>query len=163
MKITYNDKKEYVLTSEEDIFLGSLKFEKWSSSKAEITTQFGEFYNIEPKGFWGTSMGVSISEKEIAEIKMNWQGQIVIDMLENGEGMDFLLQSKSIWTSQYVLLDHQKTELLIVTPDYKWKQGHYNFKVDVNPEFTNVINETHILLTIYGVLYVMSLQGAGAA
>lgn len=90
MKIIYNDKKEYVLTSDEDIFLGSLKFEKWSSSKAEITTQFGEFYDITPKGFWGTSMIVSKSDKEFAELKMNWKGHIVIDMLGNGKGVDYL-------------------------------------------------------------------------
>ncbi len=83
MKITYNNAKEFVLTSDEEIFLGSLKLEKWSASKAQITTQFSEFYNIDKKGFWGTSICISKSDAEFAELKMNWKGQVVIDMLAN--------------------------------------------------------------------------------
>ncbi len=49
MKINYNDKKEYVLTSDEDIFLGSLKLENWTSTKAQITTQYGDFYDVASK------------------------------------------------------------------------------------------------------------------
>ncbi len=75
MKITYNNAKEFVLTSEEEIFLGSLKMEKWSSSKAQVTTQYGDFYDIEKKGFWGTSIVVIKNSVEFAELKMNWKGQ----------------------------------------------------------------------------------------
>lgn len=105
MKINYNDKKEYVLTSDEDIFLGSLKLENWTSTKAQITTQYGDFYDVASKGFWGTSIGVTKSDTEFAEIKMNWRGHIVIDMLSNGIGRDFLLKSTNIWKSQYTVFN----------------------------------------------------------
>ena len=163
MKITYTNSKEYVLTSAEDIFLGSLKFEKWSSSKAQFTTQYGEFYDAATKGFWGTSIGISKSGEEFAELKMNWKGHIVIDMLENGKNMDYLLKSKSIWKSQYTLINQQETELLIITPDYKWKKGEYNFKIDTNPHCADEIDETLVLITIYGVLYLLMMSAAAAA
>lgn len=163
MKINYNDKKEYVLTSDEDIFLGSIKFEKWSSSKAQITTQFGEFYDIASKGFWGTSIGVSRSGEEIADLKMNWTGHIVIDYAENGKVVDYLLQSNSIWKSQYSVVNTSKTEMLLLTPDYKWKKGHYNFKIDVNPEFAHEIDEPFVLIAVYAVLYLMMMQAAASA
>ena len=38
MKITYSDARKYILTAEDDTFLGSLKYENWTYSKAEITT-----------------------------------------------------------------------------------------------------------------------------
>lgn len=160
MKINYNDAKEYVLTSNEGIFLGSLKLEKWSSSKAQITTQYGDFYDIEKKGFWGTSIGVSKSDAEFAELKMNWKGQIVIDMLANEKGMDYLVKSSNMWKSQFTLFNREDIELLIFTSDYKWKKGHYDFKIDVNPHFTEQIDETLVLIATYSVLYLIMVQSA---
>ncbi|MBL7814084.1 MAG: hypothetical protein JNL70_03685 [Saprospiraceae bacterium] len=163
MKVTYSSKKEYILNSEEGTFLGSLKFEKWSSSKAQMTTQFGEFYDFLPKGFWGTSIVVSKGDSDIAELKMNWKGQIVIDMLETEQKTDYLTKSHNIWKSQYALVDPTGTELLIITPDYKWTQGHYDFKIDVNPHFTEQIDETLVLIAVYSVLYYLMMQAAAAA
>ena len=71
MKIEYSDSKKYVLKSDDDAFLGSLTFENWLASKASITTQFGEFYDIATKGFWGTSIGVTKDNVELSELKMN--------------------------------------------------------------------------------------------
>ena len=51
MKIEYSDSKKYVLKSDDDAFLGSLTFENWLGSKASITTQFGEFYNIQKSSY----------------------------------------------------------------------------------------------------------------
>ena len=162
MKITYNNAKEYILTSNEDIFLGSLKMEKWSSTKAQITTQYGDFYNIGSKGFWGTSIRIVKSDEEFAELKMNWKGQIVIDILGNGEGMDYLLKSTSIWKSQYTLFNRDDMELMVVTVDYQWKKWNYNFKIDVNPNFANVVDETLVLFATYSVLYLIMAQAAAA-
>ena len=160
MKITYTDAKEFVLTSNEEIFLGSLKMEKWSSTKAQITTQYGDFYDIEKKGFWGTSIVVLKSSEEFAELKINWKGQVVIDMLANGKGMDYMLKSTSIWKSQFTLFSREETELLIFTIDYRWKKGHYNLKIDVNPNFANEIDETLVLVATYSVLYLLMVQNA---
>lgn len=163
MKITFSDTKEYVLTSDEGLFLGSLKFEKWSSSKAQITTQFGEFYDAATKGFWGTSIAICKGGEEIAELKMNWHGHIVIDFSENGKGTDYLLKLSSLWKSQYAVLNQQGSELVLFTPDYKWKKGHYDFKIDVNPYFSDVIDEALILIATYGILYLLMMQAAATA
>ena len=141
MKITYSNAKEYVLTADDDTFLGSLKYENWSYTKAEITTQFGEFFHIRPQGFWGTSIGISKGDAEYATLKMNWKGNVVIDLLENGVGTDYLLKLNSMWKSQYALVNRQEKEILILVPDYKWKKGHYDFKIDVNPDFADSVDE----------------------
>ena len=96
MKIEYSDSKKYILKSDDNAFLGSLAFENWLGSKAIITTQFGEFYDIVTKGFWGTSIGISKNDVELSELKMNWKGEIVIDMSANDKGVDYLLKSHNL-------------------------------------------------------------------
>ena len=163
MKIEYSDSKKYVLKSDDDAFLGSLTFENWLASKASITTQFGEFYDIATKGFWGTSIGVTKDNVELSELKMNWKGEIVIDMSANGKGADYLLKSHNLWMTQFCLQSRDKKEIMIITPDYKWSKWHYNFKIEVNPDFEGVADEMLVLISIYGILYVMMMGGAGAA
>ena len=163
MKIEYSDSKKYVLKSDDDAFLGSLTFENWLASKASITTQFGEFYDIATKGFWGTSIGVTKDNVELSELKMNWKGEIVIDMSANGKGADYLLKSHNLWMSQYCLQNRDKKEIMIITPDYKWNKWHYDFKIDINPDFKDEVDEMLILISIYGIIYIMMMGGAGAA
>jgi hypothetical protein len=160
MKIIYTDSKEYVLTSDEEIFLGSLKFENWHSQKAQITTQFGDFFDIGPQGFWGTTMGITKGGDLFGDLKMNWKGHIVIDFLENGKNLDYLLKSKNMWMTQYALFNRQEKEVLILTVDYKWNKAHYNFKIDINPDFVDVADETVVLVAAYSVLYLMMAAAA---
>ncbi len=123
----------------------------------------GDFYDVASKGFWGTSIGVTKSDTEFAEIKMNWRGHIVIDMLSNGIGRDFLLKSTNIWKSQYTVFNREEAELLIFTTDYKWKKAHYDFKIDINPDFAHEIDETLVLIATYSVLYLTMVQAAATS
>lgn len=161
MRIEYSDSKKYVLKSDDNAFLGSLTFENWLSSKASITTQFGEFYNITNKGFWGTSISVSKNDVEISELKVNWKGEIVIDMFANGKSEDYLLKSHNLWMSQYCLQNRDKKQIMIITPESKWNKWDYNFKIEINPDFENIVDEMLILISIYGILYIMMMT-AGA-
>lgn len=161
MFITYTNSKEYVLNAANGTFLGNLKFESWHSYKASLTTQFAEFYDIKTKGFWGTTVVVMRNDNEFAELKMNWKGNIIIDLTENGVGVDYIVKTNSIWQSQYVLQNRQEQDLLLLIPEYKWSSGHYNFKVEVNPDFQNDVNETLILLAAYSTIYIIMMSGAG--
>ena len=163
MKITYTNSKEYVLMSAEETFLGSLKFEKWSSTKAQITTQYGEFFDVASENFWSTTIGIKKNDTTYAQLKMNWKGQIVIDLTDNGKGVDYVLKSNSIWKKQYVLQDRDENELLIINADYKWSKWDYEFNISVNPEFTNVVDETLVLIATYGILYLIMISAAAAS
>jgi hypothetical protein len=163
MKVEYSNSKEYILKSDDDAFLGKLVFENWTATKANITTQFGEFFDIATKGFWGTSMSISKSGVEFSELKMNWKGEIVIDMSANGKGEDYLLKSYNLWMSQFCLQNRDKKEIMIITPDYKWSKWHYNFKIEVNPDFKDMADEILTLISIYGILYIMMMTGAAVA
>jgi hypothetical protein len=108
-------------------------------------------------------MGISKSGVEFSELKMNWKGEIVIDMSANGKGQDYLLKSHNLWMSQYCLQNRDKKEIMIITPDYKWNKWHYNFKIEINPDFKDIADEMLILISIYGILYIMMMTGAAVA
>lgn len=163
MKVTYKDDGEYILKSDDDAFLGSLKFEGWSYSKATMMTQYGDFYTIASKGFWGTSIGISKGDFDYADLKMNWKGQIVINVLNTEDDVDYLLATTSIWKSQFSLKNRNDQEVIILTPDYKWSKWHYDFKIDINPEFKQTVDETLVLLSVYSVLYLKMIGAASGA
>ena len=162
MKITYTDNKEYVLKSDDDIFLGSLKFEGWTSSKAHFTTQYGEFYDIKTKGFWGTSIAVSKGNFDFAELKLSWKGHIVIDLVGNEEDVDYILKLSSIWKSKYTLQNRNGSDLMMITAEFRWN-GYYDFKIEINPDFANDVDETLILMSAYGVIYLIMMSAAAAS
>lgn len=68
-----------------------------------------------------------------------------------------------MWKSQYAVLNQGEKELLIFTSDYKWSKGSYNFKIDVNPDFANEIDETFVLISTYSILYLMMMTAAAAS
>jgi hypothetical protein len=163
MLITYTSAKEYVLYAEDGTFLGNLKFENWHANKASILTQFGEFYDLATKGFWGTSIVVTKAGNEYAELKMNWKGHIIIDLTYNGENVDYIVKLNSMWKSQFVLQNRQEQDLLILIPGYKWATGHYDYKVEINPDFQEEVNETLVLLAAYSAVYISMMTGMGTA
>jgi hypothetical protein len=162
MKVEYSDSKEYILKSDDGAFLGNLVFENWMKSKASITTQFGDFFDIAAKGFWGTSIAVSKGDSDFAELKLSWKGHIVINLVNNEEELDYILKLSSIWKSKYSLQNRSGNDLMMITAEFRWN-GNYDFKIEVNPDFANDVDETLILMSAYGVIYLIMMGAAASA
>ncbi len=154
MKITYSGSKEFELNALDGTFLGKLTYEGWSSTKASITTQFGEFYDIETKGFWTSYISIEKAGIEIAKLQRNWRSQIIIDILGNEEPMDYLFKSVGFWNESYIIEDRHKNVLLTLIPDFNWGKFNYDYEIEVNPAFQNEIDEMKILLAVYCANYV---------
>ena len=149
MKITYTGSKEFELNDFEGKFLGKLAYEGWSSTKASITTQFAEFYDIQTKGFWVSHISIEKSGAEIAKLQRNWKSQIIIDILGNEEPMDFLFKSVGFWNQRYVIEDRHKNSLLTLIPDFNWGKLNYDYEIEINPDFQNQVDEMMMLLSVY--------------
>lgn len=163
MKITYTGSNEFEMTSLEGHFLGKLVYEKWSSTKASITTQFGEFYDIQTKGFWTSYIAVEKAGIEVAKLSRNWKNQVIIDFLGNDEPMDYLFKSIGFWNESYIIENRNKNCLLTLIPDFDWGKFNYNYEIEISLDFKDEMDEMMILLAVYCANYVRRKKRQKAA
>jgi hypothetical protein len=161
MKIKYIN-KEFQLTDVEGRFLGKLAYEKWASYSASATTQYAEFFDFKAKGFWSQYISVTRDGTEIASLKMNWKGNIIIDIKGNDVEQDYLVKSVGLWKTHFTLQDRFSNDILALHPHIQWKSGVYEYDVEINPDFQSVVDETLILIGVYCANYIMAMM-AGAA
>ena len=164
MKIKYIN-KEFQLSDINGRFLGKLSYEKWGSKKASATTQYAEFFDFKPVGFWQQHITVDRDGTEIATMKMNWKGNIIIDIKGNDIEQDYLVKSVGLWKQHLTLQDRFSNDILALHPHVQWKSGNYEYDIEINPDFQNVVDETLILIAVYCANYIMAMMNgsAGAA
>jgi hypothetical protein len=162
MKVFERESKTYDLVSEDSTFLGKLEYQGWLESKASITTQFGEFYDLVTVGFWTSKVEVRIGGDLFAELKRNWMGHVIIDIMGNDIEKDFIVKQKGFWRNRYVLQDRFENDIITLLPNYEWF-GKTHYDIEINPEFQAEANETMILLAVYGATSIKKQQHAAAA
>jgi hypothetical protein len=155
--------KEFQLSDVDGRFLGKLAYEKWASYNASATTQYAEFFDFKSKGFWSHYISVERDGTEIAAMKMNWKGSIIIDIKGNDVEQDYLVKSVGIWHPYLTLQDRFSNDILALRPHIKWSTGNYEYDIEINPDFQNQIDETLILIAAYCANYIMAMMSGGAA
>lgn len=156
-KVKSEDTKHFSLTIN-DQEIGRLKYEKWFSFKAEMILEGIGTYQIEPKGFWGTTIELKQNENILLNFKMNWNGSIVINSRLDETERDFILKHKGLFKSSYVLLSKEEEELLVIQPDFKWSKFNYDYNISTTDLFDNLsFDVTLILTTIHCVNYYMTM------
>ena len=78
---------------------------------------------------------------------MGWNG-IVIKTYFNGNEKSYLLKTKNLLSSKFVLIDAVENELLVVDTDFKWKKLSFDYTIDTSMEFESAANKEIMLLTI---------------
>ena len=149
MKVTSTGSKEFELNDDAGRFLGKLAYESWFSTKASITTQFAEFYDLQSKGFWSAYIAVEKVGVEYAQLKRNWGGNVIIDILGNDQPMDYLFRRVGFWQERFQIEDHNKNILMTLTPDFKWGKLNFDYTIDINPQFTDTVDEMMMLLSVF--------------
>jgi hypothetical protein len=146
MTIECTDNKTFRLT-DNDQLLGELAYKSLFSYKAEITLPNSEHYDIKSVGFFGTSIGVTKNETEIANLKMNWKGQIVMTFQDEQE---FVFKAKGVLHNKYVIENKEEEELIRLDPKFNWGKFNYNYEIsyDKKPQ-----DNLFILLGVYAANY----------
>ncbi len=140
MKIACTDNKVFRLTDDESL-LGELTYKNLFSYQAEITLPDSGHYAIKALGFFGTSITVTKNEMEIANLKMNWKGHIVMSFQD---GREFIFKAKGFLHNQYVLENQQGEEIIQFIPSFNWAKFNYNY------EITSTGKVQDILLVLLG-------------
>lgn len=157
-QVAANGTRDFVLAANGQT-LGTLHYTEWFSFKAVLTLADGAAFQIEPKGFWGTTIEVKDEQAVLLNFKMNWGGNILIKSKLTSRA--FLFKQKSLLKSTFVLLDKEERELLLVQPSFKWSSFNHDYSLTSTPEFEMLDSKALLLLTtIHCANYYMTMVAA---
>ena len=151
MEVKSTDKKTLQLIDQEQR-LGELAYESLFFLKAQIKLANGEVYELNPTGFFGTSITVTKSGNEIANLKMNWRGQIVIAFQD---GQEYLLKAKGIFQDKYILENKEAEKLIQFDPKFNWSKFDYNYDITYDKIPQDILL---ILLGVYASNYFIAMM-----
>lgn len=156
MEVKCTDKKTFQLT-EKGQQLGRLTYKNLFSYNAKITLTNSDSYEIKPVGFFGTSITVIKNKTEVANLKMNWKGQIVITFQD---GQEFVFKAKGAFHNKYVIENKEEERLIQFDPKFNWGKFNYNYDIsyDKKPQ-----DELFILLGVYTSNYYIAVMSGAIA
>ena len=146
MKVECTDNKTFRLTDNEEL-LGQLAYKNLFSYNAEITLTNSDHYEIKPVGFFGTSITVTKNETEIANLKMNWKGQIVLTFQD---GQEFVFKAKGVFHNKYVIENKEEEKLIQFDPKFNWSKFNYNYDISYDKKPQDIL---FVLLGVYASNY----------
>ena len=155
MKTECTDQKTFRLTDNEHL-LGELTYKNLFSYKAEIILTHADHYDIKPVGFFGTSIAVTKNETEIANLKMNWKGQIVMTFQD---GQEFVFKSKGLFHNKYVIENKEGEELIQFDPKFNWSKFIYNYEILYDKKPQDLL---FVLLGVYAANYYIAAVAGSA-
>ena len=155
MEAKSTDRKTLQLT-ENGQQLGELIYENLFSLKAEIKLTNFDLYEVSPVGVFGTSISVTKNGTEIANLKMNWRGQIVISFQDRQE---FVLKAKGMFFhNKYIIENKDEEKLLQFDPKFNWSKFDYNYDITYDKKPQDILL---VLLGVYASNYfIASMSGA---
>lgn len=150
MKVECTDRKTFRLTDNEKL-LGELTYKSFFSYNAEITLINADRYEIKPVGLFGTSITVAKNETEVANLKMNWKGQIVIAF---PDGQEFVFKAKGVFHNKYVIENKEEEALILFDPKFNWSQFNYNYEISYDQKPRDILL---VLLGVYASNYYIAV------
>jgi len=156
------DSKTFTLTADgKDI--GRLKYKNWFSFKAQVELADYSTVDIVTVGFWGTTVEMKRDDKVLLRFQMNWKGNIIINNYFEGE-KEFIFKHQGLLKSNYVLMDKNENQLLIVEPDFKWAGLKYDYTIESEQIFKNKRdNDLMLFAIVHCTNYYMSMVSSAAA
>lgn len=159
-KVKSNDSLVFEVRNNETL-IGTLTYKSWFKFNAELEMLHLK-YQIEPKGFWGTTIELKEGEKILLKFRMNWNGEIVIQTYFNEIKSGYIFKHRGIFKESFVLADQNGTELLVMKPDLKWSTLHYEYQITTSDIFDTFFEKEILLMTsLHCANYYMSMMTAG--
>lgn len=156
--VTASGNQEFQLLANDNL-VGTLRYPQWYSIKAGITLANGSTFQVEPRGFWGTTIELKDEQTVLLTFKMNWKGDIIIKSKLDESAKAFVFKSKSVLKHTYALQDKEERELLVIQPDFQWSKLNYNYTIFTTEHFAEVKSQVLLLLmAIHCANYFMTMM-----
>lgn len=150
----------FEVTREEKL-IGKLIYTSWFKFNAVIEIADGMTYQVEPKGFWGTTIELKDHERVLLKFRMNWNGEIVVQTYFDGVKNGYLFKHRGIFKESFVLADQEGVELMIIKPHLKWSSMNYEYQINISDNFETVPEKEIVLINaLHCANYYMSMMAA---
>lgn len=106
--------------------LGQLNYKNYFPLSAEIQIDDASPYQIKPTNFLGTSYMVLKKDVEKVTFKINLNGQIVIDFIDEQK---YIFKRKSMLNSKYIIESTNERELIRFMPSFNWAKFKYSYDI----------------------------------
>ncbi|MBK1895993.1 hypothetical protein [Chryseobacterium paridis] len=141
-----------------DQLIGRLVYKSWFKFNAEVEIVDNLTYQIEPKGFWGTTIEVKDHERVLLKFRMNWNGEIVVQTYFNSLKKSYVFKHRGIFKESFVLADEEGIEFLVMKPDLRWSTMNYEYQITTSPAFDTLSNKELLLInSLHCANYYMSM------
>lgn len=145
--------------TKDDRFIGKLTYQSWFKFNAVIETADDLDYQIEPKGFWGTTIELKDRERVLLKFRMNWNGEIVVQTYFNGVKKGYTFKHRGIFKESFVLADQEGEELLVMKPHLKWSSMNCEYQITASEAFeTEPDKEILLMNSLHCANYYMSMM-----
>jgi hypothetical protein len=133
--------------TQNDHLIGKLLYKSWFKFDASIVMANNANYQVEPKGFWGTTIEIKENEKVLLKFQMNWSGEIVIQSYSNDTEKGYVFKHRGLFKESYVLENQEGLELLVMKPSLKWSKMSYEFHITTTDAFESFSDKEVLLMT----------------
>ena len=144
-----------------DQLIGKLSYKSWFKFNAVIEMADKQTYQVQPKGFWGTTIELKDGESVLLNFKMNWNGEIVLQTYFEGFEIGYVFKHRGLFKDSYVLADQDGAELLAMKPHLKWSKMNYEYEIATSDTFDAFTHKEILLMTsLHCANYYMSMMSA---
>ena len=141
-----NNSLSFDLTKDDQL-IGKLSYKSWFKFDAKMEIADKANYQVEPKGFWGSTIEIKDNEKVLLKFKMNWNGEIIVQTYFNDIEKDYIFKHKGIFKESFTLLDQEEMEFLVMKPHLKWSKMNYEYEITSSEIFETLSNKEIVLTT----------------
>ncbi|WP_160138762.1 hypothetical protein [Chryseobacterium sp. c4a] len=143
----------------DDQLTGKITYKSWFNFNAVMELANHQNYQIEPKGFWGTTIELKDNEKVLLKFRMNWNGEIIVQTYFDGVKESFVCKHRGVFKDSFVLTDKLGIELLVMKPKFKWNLLNYEYQINTSDGFEEFSHKDILLLTsLHCANYYMSMM-----
>jgi len=145
-QVKSSDARRFVVTAENEK-IGELNYDNWYSFKSELLLTTGEAFQVEPNGFWGTTIELKKAGVVLLYFKMHRDGNIIIKTMFDTEESNYNFKYKGIFKTSFVLQDENEKVFLEIQPDFQWSKRSYDYRISTTAEFDQISHNKVLLLT----------------
>ncbi len=147
--------------TEGDKLIGKLSYKSWFKFDASMEMANDVTYQVESKGFWGTTIEVTQNEKAALKFQMNWNGEIVIQTHSDDIEKGYIFKHRGFFKESFTLANQDGIELLVMKPHLKWSRMSYEYEITTSDDFELFPDKEVLLMTsLHCANYYISMMGS---